>query len=127
MLHTAYEGDELDGMPTGGIFNLHEDSEIYAVVEYQPSPVSNVLGLCYREHRGSPLITKVRFKDEELREKSSLRVACETPEQAVEAFNGLLAQFGNGNGNGHVLTPDHNRGRYAAFCRMMECEPLGRS
>jgi hypothetical protein len=80
-----------------------------------------VLGMCYSEHADSPAITRFRVRTPD--HKTVYDGGDDSVEYAVEKFREMLAQFG---GKGHVLTPNLNRGRYAAFCRMLQCQPLER-
>jgi hypothetical protein len=83
-----------------------------------------LLGMCYREHPGSRLITRIRLRVEHACGKTVYNCEMETPEQAGELFRDMLRDTPFGEARGHVLTPSLNRGRYAAYCRMLHCAPL---
>jgi hypothetical protein len=115
---------EFTGLPPeageDAVFRVYADSQVYAIVEFEFED-STTVGLCYREHRDSPLITRVRLLYGDRKTVYDLEV--DSVEQAVLAFQRMLDLASVA--DGHVLTPNLNRGRYAAHCRMMHCEPLG--
>jgi hypothetical protein len=110
------------------VFPTHEDSQIYAVLQMQMED-SDGLGMCYREHVGSPLITRIRIRRDIDGDKAIFDVSASTIEQATTLFEWMLSEAEQeteleGFISGHVLTPNKNRGRYAAYCRMIRCQPL---
>ncbi len=125
MLHKVYTGEEVDAIPSqvieNAIFNLHEDTRIHAVLEGIHPNGFELLGLCYQEHADSPFVTRIRVMLEG--EKQACVIDCPTVEEAIVGFNSILSDCRTG----HVLSPDKNRGRYKAFCRMCCCRPLDRT
>jgi hypothetical protein len=123
-VHTDLPPEVAEAAGEAAVFRIYEDSQVYAIVELEFAAGTHVLGMCYRERRNSPLITRVRTlapggpRTVYYLEEDSIA-------HAVEAF-GEMVQL-DGVAVGHVLTPDLNRGRYAAHCRMMHCEPLART
>ena len=66
MSFTEFEGDALDKFPPGAVenavFAIHRDTKIYAVLQTVHQDGFDVMGLCYKEHADSPLVTRIRVK-----------------------------------------------------------------
>jgi hypothetical protein len=124
MMHTVYSGDDIPSEAgENAIFEVHEDSHLYAVLQIQYGRC-DVMGMCYREHPESPLVARIRLRENG--RKTAYHLEAPTVPRVVDCFNDMVEEFKKDKDfvAGHVLTPTKNRGRYAAFCRMLQCEPL---
>ena len=119
MTHFEYTGIDLP-RNVNPIFATTPSALIYAIIQLDGKG-TDVLGLCYRAHPEAPLTTRIRVKDGKL---TVYDLDCKTPDEAQKGFQEMREQFPNW--MGHVLTPNKNRGRYVAYCKMLHCNPMDR-